>query len=687
MINLIKSLGKGIITHRKPLIQLFLIGAGIIIFANVTFFFLSPNPTSCTLCHYMQPYYDNWKTSSHKEVPCIKCHPYRMRFLYSSLPRYIAKSYVPRPRTEIEDRVCMQSGCHSERILKGKVKFKGSIIFDHKDHLGKLRRGLELRCTSCHSQIVQGEHMAVTEKVCYICHFKGAVEGQSATGCPSCHGTPTRVVEHEGFSLSHESYLNLGVACNQCHVNIAEGTGDVPKERCFTCHVERMEEYGHLKFLHDKHVKEHKVDCLSCHTEIKHGNIQMTEPLEVTCEKCHRKSHSPQKEMYMGTSGKGVRDIPSRMFAAQVSCDGCHTSGDYTKAVGTLSTEGKSIEVEKKACVTCHGKGYDLMLEDWKKVIDNEVQNFAPVLQTAEETIQKSGKSGNALSKAKDLIKDARFNYTFVKEGKGVHNVEYAVRLFKAAADQTDNAMKLLNKDAKPIVRDALIGTPDNYCMTLCHARLGIPKKIIFDDMPIDFTHEVHAKNLGIRCTRCHSPEKHKMRIIEKEGCMNCHHKQRDIECVHCHQDQKLFQQGTAGGYGVFPMERILKEMPDAMAERVACKDCHDLTQKDHSIAAIKNKCVGCHGKGYDDKIIQWEKDLLNAQNNLTLKLTESKGKMIQAQKDRKDTRRAEELYHEAETNLRLVERANGVHNLKYAKILLEQAMVRSNQIQDILKK
>jgi hypothetical protein len=133
-------------------------------------------------------------------------------------------------------------------------------------------------------------------------------------------------------------------------------------------------------------------------------------------------------------------------------------------------------------------------------------------------------------------------------------------------------------------------------------------------------------------------------------------------------------------------MERILKEMPDAMAERVKCKDCHDLTQKDHSIASIKNTCVGCHGKGYDDKIIQWEKDLLNAQSNLTLKLTESKGKLVQAQKDMKDTRRAEELCHEAETNLRLVERTNGVHNLKYAKILLEQAMARVNQIQDVLK-
>ena len=63
------------------------------------------------------------------------------------------------------------SGCHETRLLQGKVKFK-RFYFDHKPHLTELRRGKKLRCTSCHSQIVQGDHMKVTESTCFLCHFK-----------------------------------------------------------------------------------------------------------------------------------------------------------------------------------------------------------------------------------------------------------------------------------------------------------------------------------------------------------------------------------------------------------------------------------------------------------------------------------------------------------------------------------
>jgi len=384
--------------------------------------------------------------------------------------------------------------------------------------------------------------------------------------------------------------------------------------------------------------------------------------------------------MYMGAGGKGVRDIPSRMFAAQVSCDGCHTNVTFTKKGGILMVGEKSTEAEKKSCILCHGKGYDLMLDDWQRIMDNEVKNFAPAISTAEETLKNSLKKGRDLKQAKELVADARFNYDFVRDGKGVHNVEYAVKLLQTAADQIDTAMKFISKDARPIVRDTLLGTPDNYCLTLCHARIGIPDKLQFENMALDFTHAVHAKDLGIECTRCHSPEKHKMRVIEKEGCMTCHHEQQDIECVHCHPAQKLFLQGASGGYGVS------KKMPDVMAESVECKGCHDLSKKDHTIAAIKNKCVECHEKGYDNKLLAWEKEMLNAQSALTLRLAEITEKIAQAKKARRDIRQAETLHQEAATNLQLVEQAKGAHNPSYAKALLNQATLRLDQVQKILK-
>ncbi|HEX7401309.1 MAG TPA: NapC/NirT family cytochrome c, partial [candidate division Zixibacteria bacterium] len=34
----------------------------------------SAKPEFCTLCHYMDPFYASWKSSSHNMVPCVECH-------------------------------------------------------------------------------------------------------------------------------------------------------------------------------------------------------------------------------------------------------------------------------------------------------------------------------------------------------------------------------------------------------------------------------------------------------------------------------------------------------------------------------------------------------------------------------------------------------------------------------------
>ncbi|NIR31771.1 MAG: hypothetical protein GWN99_04120, partial [Gemmatimonadetes bacterium] len=98
--------------------------------------------------------------------------------------KYVTGAYGTKPWAEIEDAACLRSGCHTERELEGQVNYEG-VRFDHSQHLGELRRGKRLRCTSCHSQIVQGSqsvvfqgvpigaaHLRVTAVTCYLCHFK-----------------------------------------------------------------------------------------------------------------------------------------------------------------------------------------------------------------------------------------------------------------------------------------------------------------------------------------------------------------------------------------------------------------------------------------------------------------------------------------------------------------------------------
>ena len=137
----------------------------------------------CNSCHIMEPYYTSWQHSSHKDVSCIKCHfppgvgeKIRGKVLgLVQLAKYVTQTQGPRPTAEIPDASCLRSGCHETRLLSGRVDYNG-IAFDHGKHLsqdeGTLTRGMHLRCTSCHSQIVQGQHMTVTPSTCYLCHFK-----------------------------------------------------------------------------------------------------------------------------------------------------------------------------------------------------------------------------------------------------------------------------------------------------------------------------------------------------------------------------------------------------------------------------------------------------------------------------------------------------------------------------------
>ncbi|HYL82335.1 MAG TPA: NapC/NirT family cytochrome c, partial [Candidatus Acidoferrum sp.] len=68
----------------------------------------------CATCHYMAPYVEQWKTSTHASVECVNCHPYGARAVAASTVRYVSGAYNPRPRAEVDDRSCLASGCHEQ---------------------------------------------------------------------------------------------------------------------------------------------------------------------------------------------------------------------------------------------------------------------------------------------------------------------------------------------------------------------------------------------------------------------------------------------------------------------------------------------------------------------------------------------------------------------------------------------
>ncbi|MBI3564195.1 MAG: NapC/NirT family cytochrome c, partial [Elusimicrobia bacterium] len=364
----------------------------------------SESPTFCNSCHIMGPYFQAWKASKHNKVRCVECHypPASPKTLIwkkfqalSQVAKYVTRTYSSKPFAEVDNASCLRSGCHSQRLLEGKVVAKNGVLFDHRPHLTEVRRGRQLRCVSCHSQVMVGEHIAVTYTTCFLCHFKGRGEGRDLkpiAGCTGCHSLPKQDFKIAGMTYNHKEFVGRGVACQSCHRDIVQGEGAAPKDRCLACHNQPnlLTKIDDHVLLHEKHVTEKNIACIHCHEPMKHGfatdgkelppikavskpgapsekvvEVPASHPptLNFDCSLCHTDKHAGQLELYSGRAkALGLPEIPSPMFLARVDCVGCH----YQKTEGGRNAEGvaqATFKASTEACVKCHGPRFKGMWE------------------------------------------------------------------------------------------------------------------------------------------------------------------------------------------------------------------------------------------------------------------------------------------------------------------------------------
>jgi len=412
----------------------------------------SMQPDFCRSCHIMEPYYQAWHKSTHSGVACGDCHfepgwrnTLRGKFQASSqVVKYLTRTYGTKPHAEIQDASCLRSGCHEKRLIEGRARWRLTatdgepieITFDHAPHLSGLRRGKRLKCVSCHSQIVQGEHLTVTLDTCFICHFKGLKHGRDnevLAGCRSCHDAPKQLIKMELGLFNHQEYVGRGVACENCHSDSINGDGQVPKQVCGTCHnkAEHLGRYGDTVFLHRNHVTDHKVECTSCHVQIEHRLGAASPDRFGSCGTCHVGSHGGPAALYRGVGGRGVPDMPSPMARTQVDCIACHRHKQRHEDVADVV--GQTFTAVGKSCVYCHGSKYDGTLAEWKQTIAKMQTASDAIYERASATVAKAGLPAPALRRAKILLADADHNRRLVRLGHGVHNVNYATALLNAA--------------------------------------------------------------------------------------------------------------------------------------------------------------------------------------------------------------------------------------------------------------
>ncbi len=479
---------------------------------NMIAYSLTYKPEACLACHLMKPYYDHWKSSRHNKVGCIDCHPYRPSTIVQSSLRYLSGTYKLPLHSRVEDKECIV--CHKPDAIKV-VNFRGTP-FNHKEHAQKEKRGKNLHCTSCHYSLVQSNtHMEVDQNVCTLCHFF-TTPAQYNQNCVVCHGQKRKEVKIGEVTFSHDSFLKTGARCVECHSQTVTGVGDASPDRCRECHVERRAEGKDATRIHEVHIKQNYINCFKCHEKMEHGKetVRFSKGIDLSCNECHTSSHDPARDMYMGIGARAVKDNPSAMYVSKVRCTACHSLEKSMTGKHALS---RTWEAKKKSCVLCHKPGYEKMIEDWKKSMTAFTDGLSTMVDQYGKTLEQR-KAGSALL---DGYKVMEHDLRFLKDGRGEHNVRYALDIGKGIVAGVQQGYKKMGVSQKLKVPD-YISRPDGYCM-FCHATYQPEKEMRVKALGnVKFGHAQHVE-MGTECTKCHDPAKHRLGSLTRAGCKECH--------------------------------------------------------------------------------------------------------------------------------------------------------------------
>jgi hypothetical protein len=424
-----------------------LVGAAIL--AGIGGFAYTFHPGFCTTCHIMEPYFESWEQSVHGElgISCIKCH-YSPGFKntvrgklkgVSELVVFLTTTHLHHFSSSIEDASCLRSGCHETRLLEGETGF-ANARFDHAPHLTEERRGKQVRCTSCHSQIVQGAHISVTATTCYLCHFKNQTLGEGISDCLICHSVPdTSITLADGTEFDHLDSEVEEIGCVHCHSKDIRGKGEVPKERCTVCHQDpsHLARYADTDLIHENHVTDFKIECLDCHLSIEHGSLDMRKPGE--CSACHENPHLATDLLMAGEDPASGEQYPSRKQSIHLGCGSCHRLPE-------VGADGSVVlRATPKACDDCHGEGTGEMIEEWEEMIAEALAEFEPRFLRVENDLDAyRNKTSNAYLRARESFENAARSYAWVRKGHGVHNPDFASMLLDSATDELDRAIAFL---------------------------------------------------------------------------------------------------------------------------------------------------------------------------------------------------------------------------------------------------
>lgn len=182
-------------------------------------------------------------------------------------------------------------------------------------------------------------------------------------------------------------------------------------------------------------------------------------------------------------------------------------------------------------------------------------------------------------------LADARFNLDLVRQGSGVHNVDYAFALLAKAHEDLNIARTAGRLAPLPLPwREIPYQSP---CLS-CHQGIDAQRGRIFGR---GFPHDAHVISSKLECATCHRPhdEREAGEVVrfDAAGCESCHHTEPIADCLSCHGGIRARTFTTARGEFSHTLH-----LDDAGQ---TCVDCHAV-KKGAPVMLKKDHCADCHG-------------------------------------------------------------------------------------------
>jgi nitrate/TMAO reductase-like tetraheme cytochrome c subunit len=367
---------------------------------------------------------------------------------------------------------------------------------------------------------------------------------------------------------------------------------------------------------------------------------------------CHAKANFEDKELQFAKKARFKHKVhfsDKALSGQKLTCDTCHFK----------VTAEKHFEVPKDICYLCHLKlekptlekvstGKDAGLVEkisftGRPAIDfNEGPsrcNICHIIPT--KSLQGQLKAGDSLTKPIT-------HQTIKKAGVACESCHFEV--VKGHGEiETGNVVA-------------------NGCLT-CHNR---SKELLAKAEDGKLMHDSHVNDNKADCFDCHNVIEHKNRTDHLDFVRQ--------DCLLCHQDQHKYQKLLLAGT---PINENVSATPHLMFKvNVNCMGCHlkKTVSNGHSVRkGAPETCVACHTDQHSKMLTDWQKlvgDEVKSAEEVEVEALQAL-KQAEGKIDNVKFNKAKTMIAKGREYLDIVRFGNGVHNKKYAIMIIDEAFAK----------